>query len=138
MTMQPQALVWPDTPTATVLYLRDQLDIYHDRYEYPVKVAIDLTGWRRPQPSVQVHQRGGWTRGVMSNSRLQVDIRHNTHDLTRDLMDLTKAMLLVMPLHVPDVIRSVEYVGAQAIPDSDRKPRLMLTWDVITRGAPLA
>lgn len=137
MTMQPMPLRWPDTPTAVVLYLREEFNTYIDRYEYPVKVAIDLTGWRRPQPSVQVFQRGGWTKGIRSNARLQIDIRHNTHDLARDLMDLTKAMLLVMPVRVPTVLQSIEYVGAQAIPDNDRKPRLMMTWDVITRGAPL-
>jgi len=136
--MQPASLIWPDTPLEVVTYLGDEFDIYSDRYDQPVLVAIDLTGWRRPQPSVQVHQRGGWTRGVRSNARLQVDIRHNTYDLTRDLMNLTKMMLLAMPLRVPSVLQSIEYVGAQAIPDNDRKPRLMLTWDVVTRGAPLA
>ena len=137
MSMQPQALVWPNSPQEVVLYLRDEFDIYADRYEMPTRVDVDLTGWRRPQPSVQVHQRGGWTRGWRSSARLQVDVRHNTLELTRDLMNLTKAFLLVMPLKVPNVLQSIEYVGAQAIPDSDRKPRLMLTWDVITRGAPL-
>jgi hypothetical protein len=130
MTMQPMGLIWPDTPTEVVNYLKTVLDS-------EVKVAIDLTGWRRPQPAVQVHQRGGWTEGIRSNARLQVDIRHNTHDLTRDLMDLTKAHLLMLPVKVPGVLQSTEYVGPQAIPDNDRKPRLMLTWDVVTRGVPL-
>lgn len=131
MTLQPAGLVWPDAPTECCLYLQGKLDP-------GVRVAVDLTGWRRPQPSVQIHQRGGQVNGVFERARLQIDVRAETHDATRDLMDVVRAHLLLMAVQVSVVISSNQYVGPQSIPDPDRKPRLMLTWDVTTRGAPLA
>lgn len=127
-TFQRRGLNYPDMATAAVVYLKTVIDPQ-------VRVSVDLTGWRRPQPSVQIHQRSGQNVGIAEDSRLQVDVRAETMDEAYALADEVRARLMDFPFSNPAVIAASEYTGVQPLPDDDMKPRIMFVFDVRARGA---
>ena len=126
--MQPMALSYPDAAVLCVLNLKSHLDP-------SVRVSTDLTGWKRPQPSVHVTHRSSNNDGVVEWFRLQVDVRAELMDNVYALMDQVRALLAVLPLEDVNVAGVREYIGAQPVPDADQRPRLMLTVDVAVKGA---
>lgn len=131
MTMQPpEGLVFPDAAGQVVVHLRSRLSP-------GIKVGIDLTGWSRPAPAVQVSRLGGARKGVFDDARIQVDVYAEDYDTCGDLMDTVRMAMAALPLHVGPVVRCVEVEAVRWLPDIDGEahPRMNADYLVTLQGA---
>jgi hypothetical protein len=125
--MQPAGLVFGDIGSDLVLFLRPHLA--------PVKVAVDLRGWKRPDPIVQIVRSGGRAEGHVDVAAIQVDVYASTWDATYDLAAQVRSWLADSPLHISHIVMARESVGPQVVTDDDGKPRLNMLWNISQRGA---
>jgi hypothetical protein len=125
--MQPAGLMFSDIGSDVILYLRPHLD--------PVRVAMDLRGWRRPSPIVQVVRSGGRLEGHVDTASLQVDVYHSSWDGAYDLAAAIRRWLGESPLHMAHVVSARESVGPQPVTDDDGQPRLNMVWNLTQQGA---
>ena len=122
---QPGEVLFPDVASEMVLRLRPML-------APDIKVAIDLTGWRRTQPSVQIARVGGKSVGLYDDALIQIDVRSPVYDDCTDLMNLVRAKTRTMPLIV-DWVKSVrESSGVRWVPEPDDALPRMVT-DFVVR-----
>jgi hypothetical protein len=125
--MQPVGITFPDVTSDVVLYLKPLLDP-------TVRVCINLTTWKRPQPCVQIHRTGGRAAGLIDNASLQIDVRATDWDMTHDLSAEVRAHLGMLPSALNDVVRVVEQTGPRWFPDADGGARFMWSVEVSVTG----
>jgi len=125
---QPAPILFPDV----VALVADQL-----RLELPpeIKVGMDLSRWKRPQPSVQIQRMGGTSDGLHDEAWLQVDVRTSTHDSCLDLMNEVRMRMTVLPLRLEAIKRVRESGGLQWLADADEgQPRMAMDFRVVCAG----
>ena len=120
-TWQPDVVEFPSAVDLAVLNLRPLLP--------NARVCADLTGWKRPEPSVHLQRSGGKAKGVFDHVNVQVDVRDESLDKVTDLTKLTRKHLNSLALRL-DGVKSVEEVrNVMWLPDEeDDQPRM--TWEV--------
>lgn len=137
MTWQPPQVVFPDTELLLTGLLRQALAARPEPYAADVYVGNTVPNPRRSR-MVTIRRDGGIvTEGLLDAAQVGVNVWAETDQDANDLARLVRALLWASPDGKP-ITRVEDISGPVSIADDSGQPLRYLTFEVWSRGEPLA
>lgn len=127
MAWQPASVVFADTASNFVVYLRGRLDP-------SLMVGLDLSRWKRPAEAVHITPISTRSDGIIERLRLQVDVYAEEWDRCFDITAEVRLAMAVAALTLPDVKHVKEETAMRNLPEPEG-PRVLSDFTVTVVGA---